>query len=848
MVGLKMSELEKNRLYHETINSYRYYPISFLKEYLKIKTWSGMQMIIDSVWNNKRTSVRACHGISKCKEESERIQLSDGTIIKVKDLKNKIFEIDSLHNNERIFAKAHAEDNGYKKIKHITLQNGIELKITDNHPLYVAKKTGKRNRYKLKRKEYIKEIGFTNNIKKNDLIAVPIKTNTKSSFDLPDHEIKLLAYVIGDGCTRHKHVSVTNIDKAIIKELYDIAYKYKTGIKKTKQTYRFANNNCGGKRNNILEVIRKHNLDEKLSYNKRVPDDIFKLNNKQLSLFLSRLYACDGNIVYRKNKKRVTTQIIYTSTSKGLIDDIYILLKRIGIRRPTIKKQKTSWKIFINNNEDCKMFCMRVGIIGEKSKRQNKILKSKINGRNTWRYNNCIKGFYWETVKDVEYKYAKTIAISVPETNVFITPYAYEHNTFTAAAIAVAFLNLYRNSIVITTAPSYRQVNDLLWKEIGAFYTKCDLLSGELSHLHVKVKPEWYMLGFSTDKPHKAEGYHSPHILWILDEAKGLNQWLYDALEGSMTGGTARVLEISTTDGADQQCPFRRHHNTERRNWNCIHFSAFDSPFVNPLEFKEYEHYFNKELYNYGKPKDRPEWDLKLTEKIQIATSGWIKEQEKDWKKTREDLWETKVLGEFSTTTDNNVIPLDWIMSAVNANITVVEESEYGLDVARFGDDTNVLVHRKGGSVQFIKEWGKINTMETVGKVILERTDNGIIKVDMIGVGAGVFDRLAEQGQPVIGVDSAKKAWKDDTYFNLRAEMWFTLRNYFEKQYREGNTISIPDDAELISDLSGMKYTIHSDGRMKIEKKDDFKKRYGRSPNKGDALVYAFAKLDYWEY
>ncbi|KKL27729.1 hypothetical protein LCGC14_2382250 [marine sediment metagenome] len=165
--------------------------------------------------------------------------------------------------------------------------------------------------------------------------------------------------------------------------------------------------------------------------------------------------------------------------------------------------------------------------------------------------------------------------------------------TITAAALAVTFLNLYEDSIVITTAPGERQVKDLLWKEIRNFYRKFggDRLVGKCQELNVKVSEEKgaesYMIGFTTTHAPKAEGYHAANILWIIDEAKGVYPWIYDSMEGSMTGGFSRVLEISTTDGADQQCPFRQHHTAKRSKWKCLSLSAFDSPFLNPKDYQK---------------------------------------------------------------------------------------------------------------------------------------------------------------------------------------------------------------------------------------------------------------------
>ena len=360
--------------------------------------------------------------------------------------------------------------------------------------------------------------------------------------------------------------------------------------------------------------------------------------------------------------------------------------------------------------------------------------------------------------------------------------------------------------------------------------------------VQVRIEPDWYMIGFSTDKPFRMEGFHSPNILWILDEAKGLERWLYDAVEGSLTGGNSRVLELSTTDGADQQCPFRQHHESELNSWNCISLSAFDSPFVNPSHFPESKLHMNKDLYNYGKSKTGREWPKKLEEKIQIVEEATIKDKKMMWTTKRPDLWETKILGEFTTSGESNLLPLSWVMSAVDAKIEYTEDDAYskrhGLDIARMGTDKTVLTTKERKELLPQEIWGKKNTMQTVGIVRNLIEPNEMIQVDACGLGAGVFDRLAELGQPVIGLDSAHKAFDDQKFANLKAEMWWCSREIFERQYEEGNILSIPDDPELIEDLTGMKYLIKSDGRIIVEDKKEFKKRMGRSPDQGDSCVY----------
>jgi len=412
--------------------------------------------------------------------------------------------------------------------------------------------------------------------------------------------------------------------------------------------------------------------------------------------------------------------------------------------------------------------------------------------------------------------------------------------TYVAAAITVAFFNLYKDAIIVTTAPTSRQVELLLWKEIRNIYARNkNFLRGECMTVKIKTAGDSYVVGFSTDKAESIEGFHSPHILWILDEAKGLPQWVYDAVEGSMTGGTSRVLEISTTDGADQQCPLRQHQETMRDKWNCIKLSAFDSPFVSANEYPEFKQHRNQDLYDYGKPRKGREWSKEYQKKIQIEVSEGILDKKDLWFVKEPSMWETKVLGDFSSTGTDNVIPLKWVLSAVEAEVDEGEGiTKHGFDVARMGDDKCILTTLIGKTVQPQVSWGKKKIPYSVGRIMAETELHEVVNVDACGMGVGVFDDLAEEGHATIGLDSASNAFDVVKFKNLRAEIWWNARQVFEKQYEEGNVLSIPDDPELIMDLTGLQYKPMLSGQYIMEPKDGYKKRLKRSPDKGDSFVY----------
>lgn len=163
-----------------------------------------------------------------------------------------------------------------------------------------------------------------------------------------------------------------------------------------------------------------------------------------------------------------------------------------------------------------------------------------------------------------------------------------------------------------------------------------------------------------------------------------------------------------------------------------------------------------------------------------------------------------------------------------------------GVDVARFGDDRTVIVRRRGRVAYDMEVYSQIDTMSIAGKVfnIIENEKPDKVFVDVVGIGAGVVDRLNELGcrELVIAVNSASKPIKENLYANKRAEMWGN-----GKQWLLDEPVVIPDSDELHADLCSPFYDTNSNGRIIIESKKEMKKRKVRSSDTADALLLTFA-------
>lgn len=171
---------------------------------------------------------------------------------------------------------------------------------------------------------------------------------------------------------------------------------------------------------------------------------------------------------------------------------------------------------------------------------------------------------------------------------------------------------------------------------------------------------------------------------------------------------------------------------------------------------------------------------------------------------------------------------------------------EFGCDIARFGQDSTVIAIRKGLAVLPLVVLKKKDTMEVTGKIIeLARQHKPqAIKVDDIGVGGGVTDRLKEQSYPVVPINVAEAPRDPEKFADLRSELWWMLRERLDPNPKTNPTpIALPKDDELLGDLCGIKYKITSKGQIRVESKEDMKKRIKRSPDRGDAVVLAFASV-----
>lgn len=227
----------------------------------------------------------------------------------------------------------------------------------------------------------------------------------------------------------------------------------------------------------------------------------------------------------------------------------------------------------------------------------------------------------------------------------------------------------------------------------------------------------------------------------------------------------------------------------------------------------------------------------KVTDNIHLSPT-YEKELREIWKDNPE--WIDQYLeGNWEAVIDFGAIfPSSFLLAAKNRQVPASAPVVFGVDVATWGDDTTVVTERRGMKSEIIWERKKQGTMDTANQVaaLADARHPERIIVDYIGVGSGVHDRLAEMGYPSEAFVGGAKAY-DERYKNRRAEAYFGLRRLLEQ-----GRVDLPNDSELINEMGAIQFLqSQSERTIQVESKMAIRKRLGKSPDKTDSIVYAYA-------
>lgn len=363
---------------------------------------------------------------------------------------------------------------------------------------------------------------------------------------------------------------------------------------------------------------------------------------------------------------------------------------------------------------------------------------------------------------------------------------------------------------VVVTAPTSGQLFDALFAELKRWISELppqlqEMLTVKSDRVELAAAPSEAFISARTSRaetPEALAGVHSDNVLLVVDEASGVPEKVFEAAAGSMSGHNATTILLSNptrSSGTFFESQTRMADSWWTQRWSCV-----DSPLVSDEFVQEMRERYGEES----------------------------------------NAFRIRVLGEFPLSDDDTIIPYHLVESAVHRDLEVHEDtpSVWGLDVARFGTDKTALCKRQGPIVTEIRAWRGLDLMQTVGRVVAEyeglppSAQPREILVDSIGVGAGVVDRLHEMGLPVRGVNVSETPSLKETYMNLRTELWFKTKGWLENR-----SCKLPENEQLMAELTSIKYSFTSSGKMKAESKDEMRKRGMGSPDLADALCLTMA-------
>jgi phage terminase large subunit len=395
--------------------------------------------------------------------------------------------------------------------------------------------------------------------------------------------------------------------------------------------------------------------------------------------------------------------------------------------------------------------------------------------------------------------------------------------SFITAAIAITYLHLHENSIVLSTAPTGRQVEHVLWRNIRTLFAKSKkpLLGKTPLTTRYDISTDWYAMGFkpSDSETDPTQGFHAENVLVIIDEAAGVPTMLIDGLQAALTTEGSRMLWVGNPTSTSG--PFYDSHHSKSQGFKTLVYAWEDTP-----NFKA------------GR-----------TVRKGLITQKWVDEVIEKYG-VESAYYRSRVLAEWVSPEDV-LIPLHQLQAARERDWTdLLNYGDYpkyaGLDVARDGADKSVLTLVSGAQVIGSYHVPGSDSYETSARVLdllqQHQPDTTDIKVDVVGLGVGVYDVLSHivddrsLNYMVTPVNFSKIAHDPEKYRNQRCEAYGMIAERFRLGQIGGNIVD-----DIVADLSGIKYKY--DGKHTqpvIEPKEDFRARLGHSPDYGDSLVLAY--------
>lgn len=378
------------------------------------------------------------------------------------------------------------------------------------------------------------------------------------------------------------------------------------------------------------------------------------------------------------------------------------------------------------------------------------------------------------------------------------------------------------------TAPTQHQLFDILWAEVSKWLRNNKALANDIvwtkEKVYMKGYPEeWFAVARTASKPDALQGFHAEDVLYIIDEASGVDDDIFEPVLGALSTPGAKLLMCGNPTQLSGF--FYDSHNKNRTSYSVFHID--------------------------GRKSSRVSQDF-----VQTIVNMYGEDS---------DVFRVRVAGDFPLQEDDIYIPLSLVENSIMTEFSPRIKPDLihiGCDVARFGDDKTVIGYKTDEKVLFYKKRQGQDTMKTaddivmLGEMLVQRykltpeIDTPIpVKVDDGGVGGGVVDRLRQikrnnperfwwlEVYPVKFGQRIKHKYFHDSTTYMMSIVKKLLQPYDDDGNRKPVELILPDDQDLVAQLSGRKYGLTEASKIRIESKEAVKKRGQPSPDEADCVL-----------
>lgn len=425
---------------------------------------------------------------------------------------------------------------------------------------------------------------------------------------------------------------------------------------------------------------------------------------------------------------------------------------------------------------------------------------------------------------------------------------------FVAACAALCFMyltpkfdsngNLIENTKIALTAPTGRQVSNIMVPEFRRLLRQAQILPGRMVANDIRTDyEEWFLTGFKADDraTEAWSGFHAVNTMFVVTEASGISEEIFNAIEGNLQNNSRLLIVFNPNISigyAARAMRSQRFHKFRLNSLNAENVVKKKNVIPGQVDYKWV--------------KDKVEmWTTPIEEKDFNEGEGDF--EWGDQLRRPNDLFRVKVLGMFPKVSEDVLIPFEWIELANNRWKETQPnrrwgDKKLGVDVAGMGRDSSVLCEKIDNYVtEFVSHQsaGKADHMHVTGMVVPYLKNGFRAYVDTIGEGAGVYSRLKELGHTHAysckfsgGADKLTDVTGMREFANMKAYLYWAVRDWLDPANKLDPALP-PNDA-FTEEATELKWLMQSNGKIIMEPKKDLEKRLKRSPDYFDALANTF--------